>query len=71
MDWLACAFEILGAILIGNKNIWGFPVLMVAGVFWFATGWELELHGLMLISIIFLVINARNIKKWRGRNGNY
>lgn len=65
MDWLACIFEVLGAILIGNKNIWGFPLFLVAGVFWFAAGYGHDLGGLMLISCIFFGINIRNIIKWR------
>ncbi len=65
MDYIACLFEIVGAILLGNKNKWGFALLMIGNLFWFMTGCRIGLEGLIVVSAVFLLINVRNFIKWQ------
>ena len=64
VDWIACILELSGAWLVGNKNKYGFLLLIVGSVFWFIAGASSELFGLMLVSIFFALINIRNYIKW-------
>ena len=64
MDKIACIFEIAGAIMVGNRNKYGFVVFMVGNCFWLLTGMRNSLVGLVTVSVVFFVINIRNYRKW-------
>jgi len=64
MDIIACAFEIAGAIMVGNRNKWGFVVFMLGNFFWAGTGLKHGIYGLIVVSVIFFLINIRNFRKW-------
>ena len=68
MDWIACVFEILGSLLIGNKKKSGFLFLIMGSIFWFLTAFSSGLNGLKMVSIIFFLINIRNYIKWTKEN---
>jgi len=65
MSYLAAIFEIAGAWMVGNKERWGFVVFMIGNVLWFMLGIKTGEYGLNLVSVVFLLINIRNFRKWR------
>ena len=68
MDIIAAALELVGAILIGNKDRRGFLIFIMGNVLWFTVGWRSGLWGLVGIGVAFAGINVRNYRKW-GSNG--
>lgn len=64
MDILAAIFEIVGAVMVGNKNKFGFAVFMLGNVAWFTYGTTHGSVGLMLVGVVFFLINVRNYGRW-------
>ena len=64
MDICAAALELVGAILIGNKDRRGFLVFLGGNALWFAVGWRAGLWGLVGIGCAFAVVNIRNFRVW-------
>ena len=65
MDWIACCLEVIGAIMVGNKNKWGFVVFICGNFFWILSGYDSNLNGLIAVSLVFATINIRNFRKWQ------
>lgn len=65
MDYLAGACELIGKILVGNKNRWGFVAQMVGSVFWIYAALHWRMYGLLIVAIPCFAVNMRNYLKWR------
>lgn len=74
MSWIAGLFEIIGGILIGNKNRLGFIFNFICCGVWIYIGVtnisNPDIGGILLVTIPMLFINVRNFIKWRKRNEN-
>lgn len=66
MDWIAGLLELLGLWKIGNKNKIGFYFNILCGLCWISyVIISKSTYGLLLVVIPAIVINIRNIIKWR------
>ena len=65
MDIIAGVIELLGLLLIGNKNRFGFVVFFVANLLWTFLAMRLHIYGLMMVTIPAMVLNCRNYRRWR------
>jgi len=70
MDWLLSGLAIVSLWLVGNKNYWGFIVGLVTQVFWFYYAFTTEQFGLVPGVIIYTVVYARNLWKWKEEEKN-
>jgi nicotinamide riboside transporter PnuC len=64
MDILAGIIELLGSVLIGNKDKRGFICAVLACLTWTYVAFSHELYGLLIIVIPGTFINIRNYIKW-------
>jgi len=64
MDWIAAILGVIGAWLIGNKNKWGFILLLIGSVLWITVSFHTMVYGLLLANIPGLLINIRNFWTW-------
>lgn len=65
MDWIAAAFELIGAWLVGNKDKKGFILIFLGCAVWvFVALTRPGVLGLLLVVIPALWINIRNYFKW-------
>ncbi len=64
MDIIAGLIELLGSILIGNKDKRGFICAVLACATWTYVAITRNIPGLLIIVIPGLVINIRNYIKW-------
>jgi hypothetical protein len=63
-DGMATCLEMCGAIMVGNKNKWGFIVFLFGNVFRCGSAVEAGMVGLMVTCVVFSIINIRNWWKW-------
>jgi len=69
MDWLAAAFELIGAWMVGNKNKNGFILIFFGCLTWvFVALTRPGVSGLLLVVLPALWINIRNYIKWKGED---
>ncbi len=65
MDWVAAAFELMGAWLVGNKNKYGFVLIFLGCIVWVMVALTRPgVLGLLLVVFPALWINIRNYIKW-------
>ena len=65
MDWVAAVLELVGMLLVGQKNRKAFIVLIMANMAWFCFAIEKESKALFILMVAFVVVNIRNWYKWR------
>lgn len=65
LDWIAGAFELSGSYLVGNKNRLGFALSAVGCLVWVYIAIKTRLFGLLLVVVPAILINIRNLIKWR------
>lgn len=69
LDWVAAVFEISGGWLIGNKKTIGFYLNICGLITWIIVAITSQIYGLLLVAIFAMIVNIRNILKWRKENG--
>jgi hypothetical protein len=67
-DILGLIFGVLGAILVGNLNRYGFISFFLGSTFHGTLGYIQSNYGLMATCIIFMCIDMYYFRKW-GNNG--
>ena len=65
IDWLATVCGLTGVYLIGNKNRYGFLVMMIASLSWMAVGFLIGSVALIAGSAVFFGLHVRGWMKWR------
>lgn len=65
LESLAFLLVVLGVWLIGNKNVKGQYLMVVAQVFWFTIGFVQNMPGLQLQSVILFGLALRASWLWR------
>ena len=65
IDWLATVCGLTGVYLIGNKNRYGFLIMMVASLSWMTVGFIIGSLALMAGSTVFFGLHVRGWMKWR------
>lgn len=68
MDFVAGFFELCGAWLVGNKNKWGFFLLLIGCLLWIVVVLQTHVYGLLVVVVPALGINIRNYLKWNKEN---
>ena len=61
-DLLGAWFVILATFILmsveARIRAWGFAVMMIANVFWYLFGFEVDSEPMMGISLVMMVVNA-------------
>jgi len=65
IDWVATVAGLTGVYLIGNKNKFGFLIMMIASLSWMAVGFLIGSLALILGSAVFFSLHLRGWIKWR------
>lgn len=66
ISWVASALELWACVAIGNKNKWGFVLMMLGGLMWMSVAiFHLPATGLLLVVVPAFFINIRNFLKWK------
>ncbi len=66
LDWIAAAFELSGAWLLGDKNRWSFILFLACNACWIAYVFRTKTtYGLLLVVLPMSIINIRNWIKWK------
>ncbi len=65
IDWLATVAGLTGVYLLGNKNKYGFLVMMIASLSWMTVGFMIESAALIFGSVIFFSLHVRGWIKWK------
>ena len=65
IDWVATVAGLTGVYLIGNKNKFGFLIMMVASLSWMTVGFMIGSLALILGSTVFFSLHVRGWIKWK------
>ncbi|CAN5470037.1 nicotinamide mononucleotide transporter [soil metagenome] len=65
IDWLATVCGLTGVYLIGNKNRYGFLIMMIASLSWMAVGFLIGSLALIAGSAVFFGLHVRGWMKWQ------
>ncbi len=65
IDWLATFAGLTGVYLIGNKNKYGFLIMMIASISWMTVGFLIQSLALILGSAVFFALHVRGWVRWR------
>lgn len=65
IDWLATVAGLSGVYLIGNKNKFGFLIMMIASLSWMTVGFMIDSLALIAGSAVFFSLHVRGWLKWR------
>ncbi|MGB7207554.1 MAG: nicotinamide mononucleotide transporter [Pyrinomonadaceae bacterium] len=65
IDWVATVAGLTGVYLIGNKNKFGFLIMMIASLSWMTVGFMIQSLALILGSGVFFSLHVRGWIKWR------
>ena len=61
-DLLGAIFVLFGTVLFMSSTAriraWGFAVMMIANVFWYLFGFQVDSRPMMFISLAMMVVNA-------------
>ncbi|WP_338760287.1 hypothetical protein WAF17_13315 [Bernardetia sp. ABR2-2B] len=69
LDWLAMALSLIAMYLIGNKNKFGFIVLIASNILWIIVSLVfMNSYGILIGSSIFFFINLRGFLNWESKN---
>jgi hypothetical protein len=64
MDLIAGCAELIGNILVGNKNKWGFACNLLGCLVWIWVAIHCRIYGLLLVVVPGIFVNIRNFRKW-------
>ena len=64
VDWIAGIFTFFAIWQMGNKNKWGFLIMMFGNVSWMAVGFFSESIAMIVANIVFFSMNLRAILRW-------
>lgn len=64
VDWLATSCGLIGVWLLGNRNKFGFVLLMVASSSWITFGLIAGSVAVIIGSAVFLTLHLRGLIRW-------
>ena len=64
IDWVATVFTFLAIYMIGNKNRYGFVIMMIGNASWIIIGYLTESIAMMVANGAFIAVNIRALIKW-------
>jgi hypothetical protein len=65
-SWIAAAASCAGLWLSGYNPRWGWVYGICCQGVWTAYGWFTHQPGMIALSVVFVVIYTRNLRRWRG-----
>ena len=74
MDWndffghIGYIFIVVGMLLLGQKNIWGWIVRLIGEFIWTGVGLAMGMSSIYVWGAIFLLIDIRGFLRWRKEN---
>ena len=64
-DFIAGLFELIGLILVGNKNKLGFIFNCLGCIIWMFLSFTTPMYGLLIVVTPGIFINIYNYIKWK------
>lgn len=65
LGWIGSVLLIVGAVVIGNKSREAFLWTIAGEIIWLIEGTRMNRVDIVVLSVVFLVINARNWFLWK------
>lgn len=65
-SWIAAAVSIAGLWISGHNPRWGWAYGIANQGVWVTYGIVTDQHGMIALSVAFVVLYARNLRRWRG-----
>jgi len=69
MTWVANILFLIGIILIGRKNKWGWILEIIGEILWIKTSIDTKMWDLLCVCILFGLLQAWNFWLWH-KEGN-
>ena len=70
IDFISSIFLIIGYILTGKKNRWGWLLASVGNLGYIYISFTLSLYGMLALSSVMMIISIINFKKWNNEKLN-
>jgi len=64
LDWLAMGLTFFAIYALGNKQRYGFCVMIAGNACWITLGFKFESLGMILANVVFLLMNLRGFARW-------
>ncbi len=64
LDWIAMILTFTAIYALGNKQRFGFCVMIVGNACWIILGIKFESLGMILANLVFLIMNLRGFVRW-------
>ncbi|WP_396589340.1 PnuC protein [Bermanella sp. R86510] len=64
IDWLAMVLTFFAIWQIGNRNKFGFILMIMGNLCWIALGYMTDSLAMMVANATFIAMNVRAIVKW-------
>lgn len=65
IGWIGSAFLFSGLYLVGNKNIKGFHLCLIANAFYLIQSIMLNMSSLIVLDIVTSILYIRSIIEWK------
>lgn len=64
LSWFLFPFSIIGFLMAGEKNRWGWALCIFTQLLWLAFAWQAKLWGIMPGSASYLLVYVKNLFGW-------
>lgn len=65
-SWIAAAVSIAGLWISGHNPRWGWIYGIASQAVWVTYGLVTDQPGMLLLSVAFVILYGRNLRRWRG-----
>lgn len=64
MHYIAGLIELFAKYMVGRKDKWGFIVHLISGLLWSYIAIQMQLWGLLIVTVPAMGLNVWNFYKW-------
>jgi nicotinamide riboside transporter PnuC len=69
LEIIISIITLISAYLIGNKNVWGQRVGLIANIVWWIYILTYKRYGLIPMEFFYSIMTIRNLIKWERESG--
>ena len=63
-DWIISIINILGVLMVVWKTKWGFPVMLIASVYWAGVFYNMDKMPIVFVQLVYTGLNIYGWFKW-------
>lgn len=64
-SWVLAIVGVLGIFLVGQKTIWGWPLLFVNECLWIAYALQTKQYGFIFAAIVYAAVYVKSYLLWK------